>query len=124
MSQTPEYEVLFYEKPDKTCPVDDFLDDLPLKIRGKFHKWIEQLEIYGPNLPRPYADLLRNKIRELRVKFGSNQYRFLYFFLGKKVIMTHGLIKKTDEVPEAEIELAIKYMNDFTFRLNQGEIEL
>jgi len=28
------------------------------------------------------------------------------------------------EVPESEIELAIKYMNDFVSRLNKGEIEL
>jgi len=124
MGQIPEYEVLFYEKPDKSCPVDDFLDGLLPKVRGKFYKWIEQLELHGPNLPRPYADILRDKIRELRLKFGSNQYRFLYFFLNKKIIMTHGLIKKTDEVPESEIELAIKYMNDFVSRLNKGEIEL
>ena len=124
MSQLPEYEVLFYEKSNGFCPVDDFLDDLPLKVSGKFHKWIQQLEIHGHNLPRPYADVLRDKIRELRLKFGSNQYRFFYFFFNKKIIMTHGLIKKTDAIPEAEIELAVKYMNDFLFRLSKGEIEL
>lgn len=124
MSNIPEYEVLFYENKDGWCPMDNFLDTLTIKVRAKLEKWLEQLEIHGPNLPRPYADMLRDKIRELRLKFGSDQYRFLYFFLNKKIIVTHGFVKKTDEVPEQEIERAIKCMNDFIFRLNKGDIEL
>ncbi len=124
MASIPEYEVLFYETRNGWCPVDDFLDTLTLKVKAKLEKWLEQLEIHGPNLPRPYADLLRDKIRELRLKFGSDQYRFLYFFLNKKIIITHGFIKKTNEVPEVEIERSIKYRNDFLIRFGKGEIEL
>lgn len=73
----------------------------------------------GPNLPRPYADIVRGKIRELRVSFGSNEYRFLYFFFGKRIIITHGFLKKTDRVPEGEIERAERIMQDFLER-NKG----
>jgi len=82
------------------------------------------LEEEGPNLPRPYADVFREKIRELRLKFGSSQYRLLYFFYGKTVILTYGFVKKTDQVPYEEIERAIRMRNDFLIGSEGGEIAL
>ena len=118
------YEVIFYEGVRGRCPTDEFLDELQLKVRAKVEKWIQKLEDEGPDLPRPFADILRGKIRELRVVFGSNSYRFLYFFFGKKIIITHGFIKKTDKVPEEEIERSEWMMHDFLERYEGGEIEL
>ena len=102
--------------------MDGFLDALPVKVRAKIAKWIELLEEQGPDLPRPYADVLRDKIRELRVKFGSVQYRLLYFFMEKKVILTHGFVKRTDQVPKAEIEKALSAMEDLRRRMAKGNI--
>lgn len=119
-----EYEVLFYEAADGGCPVQEFLDDLLPKVRGKVAKWLELLEQEGPNLPRPYADVIRGKIRELRVSFGGLHYRFLYFFHGKRIIMTHGVMKKTSAIPEGEISHAERLMADFYQRLGGGEIHL
>lgn len=119
-----EYCVFLYQKRTGECPTDEFLDSLPVKVRAKLEKWIEQLEIHGPNLPRPFADSLRDKIRELRVRFGQMNYRFLYFFSGKSIILTHGFMKKTSQVPDEEIEKAIFYMHDFNNRREKGEIEL
>lgn len=110
------YKVEFYEDRKKGCPATEFLYSLQIKIRAKVSKWIEKLEEEGPNLPRPYADIVRGKIRELRVGFGSNEYRFLYFFFGKAIIITHGFLKKTQRVPEEEIERAERYMRDFLER--------
>lgn len=110
------YEVIFYETPSGHVPVDDFLDSLQIKVRAKVEKWIEKLELHGPNLPRPYADIVVGKIRELRIVFGSNQYRILYFFFGKIIVLTHGFPKKTDKVPPLEIKRAENYMTDFLNR--------
>ena len=115
------YEVIFYTTPKGECPTDSFLDGLPVKIRAKVEKWMEQLERLGPDLPRPYADTVSGKIRELRVVFGSNQYRFLYFFYGKKVIITHGFMKKTDRLPTQEIDTAERVMHEFLERA-KGEM--
>ena len=104
--------------------VDEFLDALPVKARAKLEKWMQLLEERGPDLPRPYADVLRDKIRELRVKFGNTHYRLLYFFVGKKIIMTHGFVKKTEAVPEIEVRFAIQAMKDFLQRLETGTIEI
>lgn len=118
------YEVMSYEDRKGNCPTDEFLDSLPIKVQAKVEKWIEKLEEEGPNLPRPFADVVRGKIRELRVIFGSNHHRFLYFFFGKKVIITHGFLKKTDKIPPEEIERAERYMEDFLERHQGGEIKL
>ena len=112
MIRDSEYEVVFHERSSGQCPIDEFLDDLPLKVRAKLMKWIELLESEGPDFPRPYADVIRGKIRELRVQFGSNQYRCLYFFDGKQIVMTHGFIKKTERVPERDIEYAENLMKE------------
>ena len=78
----------------------------------------------GPDLPRPYADMIRGKIRELRVSFGGLHHRFLYFFQGKRIVVTHGFLKKTAAIPEGEITRAERYMADFCQRLERGEIDL
>lgn len=107
MEANREYVIYFYETDKGICPVQKYLDLLPLKVRAKILKWIEKLEEYGPSLPRPFADTIRGKIRELRVIFASRQYRFLYFFHNKNIIITHGFMKKTDKIPDNEIEKRI-----------------
>jgi len=118
------YEVIFYLDKREKCPAEEFLDQLELRIKAKIEKWMEKLGEEGPNLPRPFADVVRGKIRELRISFGSNHYRFLYFFFGKKVIITHGFSKKSDRIPVGEIERAERSMRDFLQRHERGEIEL
>ena len=124
MTTDADYEILFYVKVNGECPVDPFLDSLPVKARAKLEKWMQLLEELGPDLPRPYADTVREKIRELRVVFGSNQYRLLYFFFERKIIVTHGFIKKSQKVPKEEIERAMCFMEDFHERSGKGESEI
>jgi phage-related protein len=113
-----EYTVIFYETENGRCPGKEFLENMQDKPKGKALKWLEKLEEFGPALPRPYADVVLRKIRELRLIFGSNQYRFLYFFHGKEIIITHGFVKKTDKVLSNEIQRAENTMNDYLRRFS------
>jgi phage-related protein len=110
------YEVLFYRDQKDRCQVLDFLNKLQIKERAKIEKWIQKLEHEGSNLPRPFADTVKGKIRELRIGFGSNSYRFLYFFCGKNIVITNGFIKKTNKIPLREIRYSEKRMHDFLKR--------
>ena len=111
------YSVIFYKSQRGDSPVDNFLDSLQAKVRAKTIKWLQKLQELGPDLPRPFSDILRNKIRELRVSHGNLEIRLLYFFWHNKIIVvTHGFFKKTQEVPEQEIERAIRMMNGFVLR--------
>jgi phage-related protein len=114
------YKIIFYTDKEGRCPADEFLDGLELKVRAKVEKWMEKLEQYGPNLPRPHADKIKGKIRELRIIFHSNHHRLLFFFCGKTIVITHGFIKRTWKIPKTEIERAERLMQDFLQRFGKG----
>src|SRR5580698_8786439 len=107
------YSVEFYAAENERCPADEFLDSLPEKHLAKVHAYLGLLEEKGPGLTRPYADTLDRKIRELRPAFGHHEYRLLYFFAGRTIVITHGFLKKTDQVPAHEIERAVRSMEDW-----------
>lgn len=111
------YEAIMYKDSKGRCQPKEFLESLRQpKVEAKVYKWFEKLEEHGPDLPRPYADKVRGKIRELRVIFASNNYRFLYFFHHKKIIITNGFLKNTGPVPEEEINRAERLMKEFLDR--------
>ena len=78
---------------------------------------INMLAANGNELRRPYSAHLSDGIFELRATVGSNTTRILYFFFVERhIILTHGFIKKTDEVPPAEIQKAKKYRDEYLHR--------
>ena len=116
----PDYEVIFYDLPDGTEPVAEFIDSQSAKMAAKIIWTISLLEDNGPMLRMPYSEHLRDGIFELRTQVGNDITRVLYFFVvGKKAILTHGFVKKTQETPPTEIEKAIKYREEYINRENQ-----
>ena len=80
-------------------------------------KLIDLLSEQGVLLKGPYTRQIRGKIRELRVKDHLGHIRVLYFtFTGRRFVLLHGFLKKTDKTPEREIELAERRMTDFLER--------
>jgi len=73
----------------------------------------EGLAELGHELRRPEADLLRDKIYELRASLQGIHYRILYFFHGNTAaVLSHGIVKEK-AVPTKEIEKAIERKNKF-----------
>ena len=107
------YYVEFYQAQRGDYPVRDFLAGLPDKVRAKTAKWLQLLQENGPELKRPYADMLHNGIRELRLSFGHLEVRLLYFIEGEAIVLTNGFLKKTRQTPPVEIERAIRYLADW-----------
>ena len=119
------YAIKYYVTTRGDCPFQSFLDAATAKVKAKFIKMLDLLAHHGPDLKRPYADLLRDDIRELRVRYGTSRYRAFYFFImGKNIIITHGILKNTDHVPPDEINRALRRKRDFEDRLQRGDIEL
>ena len=115
------YNVIFYTTERGDSPVDDFLDGLDKKSLAKVAAHLSLLEEQGPHLKRPYADVVRGKIRELRIHQSSNQYRILYFFqVRDQVVLTHAFSKKTQQLKEKDIELAERRMEDWLRRFPAG----
>ena len=112
-----EIEIIFYETADGNCPVIDFIDGLSKKMREKIFKSLDILKIKGNSLREPYSKPLEDGIFELRYKVGKDITRTLYFFyIGKKIIMTNGFVKKTQRTPRSEIDLAKARREDYIKR--------
>jgi hypothetical protein len=107
----PQTVIRVFRTASGTIPLKDWLEGLEQTGSRAYAKCLERIELLtklGNELRRPLADMLRDGIHELRMKVGTVNYRILYFFCGSHVIcLSHGFTKK-GEVPDAEIETAIK----------------
>jgi phage-related protein len=103
LNQDEPYRIEFALTSRGDAPAKDFLASLPERPRDKATAWIAMLKSHGPNLPRPYADIVSGTIRELRVSFGRLEIRLLYFIHDRRIVLTHGFLKKTRELPASEI---------------------
>jgi phage-related protein len=112
------YSIVYYEKESGECPVREFIQQFDaVREMPAIYARMALLEEHGPQLKRPYADFLRDKIYELPFKIAKRQMRILYFFaLAKAIILTNAFIKKTKNVPENEIERAIRFRRDYLIK--------
>lgn len=109
----PQTKLIFYQDEKGRVPILEWLDSLPNKVQTKCFVKLERLAQLGYEIRRPEADLLRDKIYELRVNFQGINYRILYFFYqNQAIIISHGIIKEK-KVPSLEIEQAIKNQTKF-----------
>ncbi len=68
---------------------------------------IARLRTHGHLLRRPESDYLVDGIHELRFRCQRLNYRVLYFFHGRElVVLSHGIFKQEARVPKCDIEVA------------------
>ena len=112
----------FYYKSTGECPIQEYLDSLPLKLRAKTMRTIMLLEEFGTELRMPYSENIGDGIFELRSIVGNNITRVIYFFMeGNTAILTNGFTKKTQKTPVSEIEKAKKYRSDYFVQKSKKE---
>mgnify|MGYP001596874941 CR=1 FL=1 len=109
----PKADLVLFREEDESVPLADWLDTLPKKAQAKCVGALRRLELLGHELRRPEADYLRDDIFELRVGLQGVNYRMLYFFHGRTVIVvSHGLTKER-AVPPKEIDRAVERRKRF-----------
>ncbi|OGL42719.1 MAG: hypothetical protein A2W05_02510 [Candidatus Schekmanbacteria bacterium RBG_16_38_10] len=109
-----EWIIDYYKDAKGNEPVKEFLNSLSSPAKAKMMRLIEFLAEHGVLLKEPYTKQIKRKIRELRVKDKQGAIRILYFtYTGKRFVLLHRFIKKTDKTPEREIEIAEKRMNEY-----------
>ena len=108
-SNPDEYRITFFEDPEtKRIPVQEYLESLSQKEQVKIGKYINYLREQKGVLDDPYTRHIRDKLRELRVDFGKNRHRILFFtFVGKNIILLSAFLKRTEKTPESEITKAL-----------------
>lgn len=104
-----EYTFDFAEVNSKV-PMIEFLDSLSIKERAKIFAYIDKLIELKNSGIQPKENLskhLEDGIFELRVSFENRISRSFYFYESeKKIIFTHGFLKKEQKTPKNEIKKA------------------
>ena len=105
----PKFEVIFLEQ------AIDFMSKIDSKAKAKIYYNIDKAKL--TNDPKLFKKL-KGEIWEFRTKYIGLQYTPLAFWdktdkTETLVLATHGIIKKTDKVPKADIEKAKKIMAEY-----------
>lgn len=111
------WPVVFYRAPDGTQPVKVFLEALPDRHFAVLENQLERLELFGPQMPFPYASQVEGELRELRCHIGKRHIRFLYRRSDNLFVLLHVFEKGTKTVPEADKKAARARWTDFKARM-------
>lgn len=118
-----QFEVIFYETRDGAKPVEKFLLSLETRMRAKLVGMMEILEEKGTGLREPYTKPLGDGLFELRCQLANNITRTLFFFyVGNRIVITNGFVKKTQKTPPREIALAKKRRADYIRQQEENKL--
>lgn len=71
------------------------------------------MEVYGPDLGMPHTRAMGEGLFELRIKAPEGIARVFYCtMVGKKIVILHLFIKKTDKTPSKELEIARRRLKE------------
>lgn len=84
-------------------------------IKADYARLIELLMDFGPDLRMPHSKAMGNGLFEIRAKGQDGIGRAFYCFVkGKRVIILHAFIKKSQATPQKELMIARKRMKEVT----------
>ena len=103
-----EYTIEYYSE-----AVQDGILSLPDSLAARYIVLTRRIEGVGPNLSPPHTDAFGDGLFELRLKGHEGIARvFFCVLVGKRVVMLHSFIKKSQKTPPREIEIARKRMKE------------
>lgn len=100
------FEIVVLDEPE------EYIARLPEREQYKVTAYFRRLEAEGYNLRRPVADNLGHGLGLWELRPG--RHRFLYFFHEQTiVVVAHAFLKKTRDIPKAEIAIALKRKKEY-----------
>ena len=112
------WRVDFYTDKDGNQPVKDFILRESKSAIAEIIHVFKLLRINNTRLGMPYVRKInRSGLRELRIRHGSDLYRIPFFaHSGHMFILLHAIKKKSDKIPQSDIDMALKRMYDHVLR--------
>jgi len=112
-----EWTIEYYVDESGHVPVQDFLGSLDKETYARFLWSLEQVRVRNIRAREPLVRHLEGKIWEIREESNTNIYRILYFFFsGRRIVLLHGFVKKTQKLPRRELDIALKRLTLFMER--------
>lgn len=86
------------------------MEAMAVDIRANFARLVGLIETYGlEHIHQPHVKPLRGKLWEMRMRGRDGIARAAYITaVGKRVVVLHCFVKKTQTTPQEAIEIAIK----------------
>ena len=86
---------------------------MPAGFVARFVRYAERMEVYGPDLGMPHTRAMGGGLFELRLKAAEGIARVFYCtVVGRRVVMLHQYIKKSEKTPPRELEIARRRMKE------------
>ena len=85
--------------------VEKTINLLEPSLRGRLINTLLRLEKYGPYLTLPFSKKISSDLYELRV-VAKIQLRVIYCLQGGKAVLLNCFIKKSQKIPQKEMDLA------------------
>jgi phage-related protein len=102
------FQILFF-----ATSVLALIEKWPVGIYASFVRIAEQMAVSGPNLGMPYTKAMGEGLFEIRARGSEGIGRaFFCCMKGKRIVILHGFVKKTQATPIKEIRLAKQRMKE------------
>jgi phage-related protein len=102
------FQILFF-----ATSVQALIEKWPVGIYASFVRIAEQMAVSGPNLGMPYTKAMGEGLFEIRARGSEGIGRaFFCCMKGKRIVILHGFVKKTQATPVKELRLAKQRMKD------------
>jgi phage-related protein len=90
--------------------VNEEIEKLPADMRARLSRVAHLIEEFGPfNVGMPHIRSLSDKLWEIRLTGRDGIARGIYIIAaGKRVVVVHAFIKKTQKTPASAIAMALK----------------
>ncbi len=89
------------------------IESWPADVLADYAHLVELLMEHGPSLRLPHSRAFGDGLFELRPRGKSGIGRAFYcFMIGKRVVVLHAFIKKTQQTPDQELKLARKRLKE------------
>lgn len=94
--------------------VQEAVLSLPAGLLARYLHLTDRMLEYGPDLGMPHTRAMGSGLFELRLKSQEGIGRVFYCTLvGRRIIMLHQFVKKTDKTPPKELSIARTRMKEW-----------
>lgn len=104
--------VAFFATEAGTEPVRDWLLRLPKDERRAIGEDILAVQYAWP-VGQPLVDSLGDGLWEVRTRLATRIARTIFIVVDSEIILLHGFIKKTQQTPKPELDLARKRQRQY-----------
>ena len=103
-----KWRILYYNR-----NLEQEILNLPDGLLARYFHLTDLMIEFGSNLGLPHTKAIDKGLFELRIKSKEGIARvFFCTKIGKKIIILHSYIKKSQKIPKRELKIAISRMNE------------